>query len=77
MCSSALESVTDQRSWDLLAVLRREQCRLAVLWSGGIDSTIALAAIVKNWGPADLAQVDVVMNTSSYYENPVFYQQAI
>ena len=45
--SLTFESVTDQRSWDLLAVLRREQCRLAVLWSGGIDSTIALAAIVK------------------------------
>ena len=71
------ESVTDQRSADLLAAQRREQCRVAVLWSGGIDSTVALAALIKNWGAADLAQVDVVMNANSYYENPVFYDQAI
>ena len=75
--SLTFESVSDQRSEEMLNIIRREQSRLAVLWSGGIDSTVALAALIRNWKPADLAQVDVVMNHSSYFENPVFYQQAI
>ena len=75
--SLTFESVTDHRSQELLAILNREQCRIAVLWSGGIDSTVILSSLIRNWSPADLQQIDVVMNQNSYVENPVFYDQAI
>lgn len=69
--------VTDQRSQDLLETMRQQQCRVAVLWSGGIDSSVVLASLIRNWQPADLSQIDVIMNTASYYENPVFYHNVI
>ena len=37
--SLTFESVTDQRSEQLLKIVQQQQCRLAVMWSGGIDST--------------------------------------
>jgi hypothetical protein len=60
--------VTDARAIDLLA---KSQLYTSVLlfYSGGIDSTMILCAMLKNWAKADLAKVTIVMNQYSIEEN--------
>lgn len=47
---------------------------IAVLWSGGIDSTVALTALAMI---LDNDQITVVMNQQSIEEHPSFYQYKI
>lgn len=70
------ESLTDQRSLELKAKLETHD-RVYVFWSGGIDSTFILSAILKNWHSADLEKLTVVCNHYSKEENPVFYEKFI
>jgi hypothetical protein len=46
---------------------------LYVMWSGGIDSTVAIAAILKNWSADDLKRVVVLCNNDSIKENKNFF----
>lgn len=68
---------TDARSLEILQIIKQQNRRLAIYWSGGIDSTVILASLIKNWQQNDLSMVDVVMTPSSYYENPMFYKKII
>jgi len=47
------------------------------MWSGGIDSTVILASILKNSSLADRQNITVACNRISIYENPLFYYQHI
>jgi hypothetical protein len=44
-----------------------------VLWSGGIDSTLIVASILKNFSKAELSRVKIACNKISVYENPRFF----
>jgi hypothetical protein len=57
--------------------MEQQNQELAVFWSGGIDSTVVLSAIVKNFNSADLKNVTVFANNQSYFENPTFYHTVI
>lgn len=46
-----------------------------VHWSGGIDSTLILASIIKNLPRSDWQNITVACNRSSVFENPVFFEQ--
>jgi hypothetical protein len=46
-------------------------------WSGGIDSTAMIVAILRNLCAADRDNVTVVMNEFSYWENPNFYKNHV
>src|ERR1035437_3955658 len=48
-----------------------------LFWSGGIDSTTVLCAILKNWDAASLSHVIVVLNEHSIKEHPIGYQMLI
>lgn len=69
--------VTDLRALDIKKIMEQTNQELAVFWSGGIDSTAALTAIVKNFNSEDLKNVTVIANNKSYYENPTFYHAVI
>ena len=60
--------ITDARSIELLA---KSQSYSSVLlfYSGGIDSTMILCAMLKNWSAIDLARVTIVMNQHCIDEN--------
>jgi len=63
--------VTDERcTW-----LRKNKFdkKWIIAWSGGIDSTNILAAIVKNLPRADFENIIVACNKSSVWENPRFF----
>ena len=65
------EEVTDQRCKELMT-----QCNdrpWIVLWSGGIDSTVILTSILKNFSKSQLEQITVACNNVSVFENPLFF----
>jgi hypothetical protein len=71
----SFSEVTDLRLTQL-----RQTCynkRWLVLWSGGIDSTVIVASILKNLSPADRANIDIACNRVSIYEHPQFYYRYI
>lgn len=48
-----------------------------VEWSGGIDSTTVLVALLRNLDPADFDNVHVIMNHASVWENPDFFNDHV
>lgn len=51
--------------------------RIAVLWSGGIDSTLALASLMAVALQGDLSMMVVLLSRESILEYPWFYQNLI
>jgi hypothetical protein len=44
-----------------------------IYWSGGIDSTVIVASILKNTSPADRENIYIACNRASIYESPRFF----
>ncbi len=59
----------DRRAIELLNV----PGNIYVLWSGGIDSTVVLTAILRNWPSEDLKRITVLCNKDSINENRNFF----
>lgn len=70
------ETLTDSKSLELKEKLEKFE-RVYVFWSGGIDSTLILSAIFKNWNKEDLDYLVVVHNQQSIAENFNFYKKYI
>jgi hypothetical protein len=68
--------VTDQRSFDLLN-FSKDYNNIYIFWSGGIDSTIILTSVLKNWSKEDLKKIVVILNEYSIEENENFYLKFI
>ena len=66
-----LSDLLNRRAQELLA----NQRKIAVMWSGGIDSTCVLASLIKN--TSNLDQLVVYLNKKSINENPGFYKNFI
>lgn len=66
-----LSVLLDRRSTDLLSLNQP----IAIMWSGGIDSTCVLSSFIKN--AKDTSQIIVYCNTDSIAENPKFYKNQI
>jgi hypothetical protein len=47
------------------------------MYSGGFDSTVIMAALIKNLTPAELKNISVCANGHSMIENPLFWKQFI
>ena len=69
--SDDLGTLLDRRSHELLT----QTLPIAVMWSGGIDSTCVLTSLIKN--SKDTSQLIVYCNHKSINENPEFYKQFI
>jgi hypothetical protein len=69
------DSITDERCHQL----REHQWDRPWLveWSGGLDSTLVLCALLKNLNKQDLANITVGMTPVSIYENPNFFHNCI
>ena len=46
---------------------------LYIMWSGGIDSTVVVTSILKNWSAEDLKRVVILCNSDSIKENRNFF----
>jgi hypothetical protein len=69
--------VTDRRAQEISRICEETNLPLVCQWSGGIDSTLLLSAIIKNFPAHLLSNVRVYMNNSSYLENPLFFERVI
>lgn len=68
--------ITDTQSFRLRLLLEYYK-NVYVFWSGGIDSTLVLAAILKHWTKDELEQLIIICNEKSIAENPLFYNKYI
>tara|TARA_R110000782_G_scaffold64405_1_gene131338 strand:- start:1340 stop:2404 length:1065 start_codon:yes stop_codon:yes gene_type:complete len=75
--SASFSETTDLRAIALQKQFGDNDLPIVVFWSGGIDSTVALAAMIKNFHTSMLDRVVVQMNEASYFENPVFFDKVI
>lgn len=63
----------DARAQELLATYPR----LHIMWSGGIDSTVALVALLKSLPVHERDRLTVFLSSHSVNENPAFYHAHI
>lgn len=68
--------ITDNRSFDLLKYSKNFN-NINIFWSGGIDSTLIVSAIIKNWSKQDLSKITILLDESSIKENLYFYERFI
>ena len=71
------EEATDTTAMRLAILMDNSDLPIAVHWSGGIDSTVILAGMIKNFNQSQRNRVIVIMNNASYFENPYFFEQVI
>ena len=77
-----IASPFNNESWnDIMDIRALELLKLNkptfVMWSGGIDSTGALVAILKNWPKDDLKKLTVLCNAYSIKEYPEFFRDFV
>lgn len=71
--AKGFERTTDHRARSILKKCSELRRDLRVSYSGGIDSTVAMAAIIKNIEEFQDVKVVVVLTQKSIKENPRFY----
>jgi hypothetical protein len=69
--------ITDRRATEIENYMEMTGLPITVSWSGGIDSTTVVSAMIKNFKTASLKNITILMNNSSYFENPIFFDQII
>jgi hypothetical protein len=75
--TDSLKDLLDRRALEIMSTAKKENKRIMILWSGGIDSTTVLSSFIKNCSTQDLELITVVMNTASMIENFEFYRKFI
>ena len=71
----SFEEITDIRVKQIWEA--RNNKKLLLCWSGGIDSTVMLVSILKNINPVDYKEIEVACTRISVYENPNFFYKYI
>jgi hypothetical protein len=74
--SKTFAEVTDERAIGIKLQIQQGK-KYAVLYSGGIDSTVVLSALVKNLTTEELASIVVCASIHSIVENPTFWNNHI
>lgn len=70
--SKTFEEVTDERALKLRDIINAGR-QVVVFYSGGIDSTVTLVALLKNLTSEELRNVHLALSQDSIIENPSFY----
>ena len=73
----SFSDITDLRSVEVETLSINSGLPILVHWSGGIDSTAILAAMLKNYDAAFLENVHICLNISSVEENSDFFVKYI
>jgi len=73
--SQTFDQITDLRFQNLWKKYPNKHW--LVLWSGGVDSTVIVASIIKKLNPGDYSRVRIACNRQSVYENPRFFYKYI
>lgn len=68
----------DRRAIELLDAAESSGRRLAVMYSGGVDSTMVMISLIKNCDPIKLRRlVMIIMDNNSIAENRLLYENHI
>lgn len=73
----SFEEVTDRRALDIKNIIDQTGKNCVVFYSGGIDSTVVMASLIKNLNQEHLDKVIISMSADSIIENPYFYTNHI
>jgi len=68
--------ISDQRACEIRDLVRQGR-RVALYYSGGIDSTVCAVALLKNLTAEELKDVAFCCNINSAAENPAFFERHI
>lgn len=71
------EEITDRRVLDLKKKIELTDQNVVVYYSGGIDSTVVMCALLKNLDQQYLNKISIAMSSDSILENPYFYKNFI
>lgn len=71
------EDVTNDRAKEILKKMGELNCRVYLMYSGGIDSTLVLVSFLKNATKEQLNNITVLLSEDSIRENPVFYRNYV
>jgi hypothetical protein len=71
------QQITDERAMDVAQIIRKENKKFSILYSGGIDSTLIAVALLKNLSKEELKNINFYCNTASIIENPILYKKYI
>ena len=72
-----LFDIIDHRALEVFDIAKKNNKKIALLWSGGIDSTLVLTSFLKNLQTADFENIEIVLNSDSLFENFDFYRNFI
>lgn len=74
--NKTFEQVTDEKALSIAQQIRDGK-KFAVMYSGGIDSTVVLSSLIKNLTSEELQSIVVCGGSESMIENPVFWDKFI
>lgn len=69
--------VCDTAAQTIIREATEQDQRIQILWSGGIDSTAALTALLKNMSPPEYTRLEVILSMDSINEYPRFFREFI
>jgi hypothetical protein len=69
--------ITDMRTAELITQFEGNDLPIVVSYSGGIDSTVIVAAMCKHFSRDMLDRVVLKMNNTSIFESPAFFKNVI
>lgn len=73
----SFSEVTDLRTFEIKNSIQNSDEKFAVMYSGGIDSTVIVCAMIKNLSKEELKNIKICMSSHAVIENPNFYYRFI
>jgi hypothetical protein len=75
--NKSFKDISDDRAREIANLINLKNQKFVVMYSGGFDSTIIMAALIKNLTQEELKNVSVCANGHSMIENPTFWKKFI
>lgn len=75
--SLSFSDITDQRAAEIEQLHESSGLPILISWSGGIDSTCVVAAMLKICKPSTIKNVTIRLNNFGFSENPNFFRNII
>ena len=75
--NKSFTEVSDNRAREIAELINQKNQKFVIMYSGGFDSTVIMAALIKNLTQEELSNVSVCANGHSMIENPIFWKKFI
>jgi hypothetical protein len=67
----------DARAIEIMKKAESNDCRIFIMWSGGIDSTTIMSAFLRNTTSEQQQRITVFMSQNTIKENPRFFKRFV